>query len=202
MPIYTKKYILRRICFVITLVLFCFVETHNKAYAMPRDEGRMLANFIYNLIDHVKWEPDQKVLICSYGYDKVSEALGNIDVSKYSDAIRLYDIESVKIKTDVTMEKITSCNILYFAKNELKRLPTLLTKTQNQPIITISRIENFSELGGLIEFRVSRQKVKIKLGEEALSKTSVRLSPMILMAVGPEIYKRNYSSTNYESQTE
>jgi hypothetical protein len=65
-------------------------------------------------------------------------------------------------------------------------VPEVLDRIQNRPILTVSNIEHFVDLGGIIEFKISRQKLKLRLGKDALEKTGIQLSPVILMSIKPE----------------
>jgi hypothetical protein len=166
---------MNKLFFIITVFLIFSMDLAN-----ARENNEALADFIYNLADYVHWSKKDSIKICSYGNDNISDNLAKIDVIRD----RLSNIGNVKIITNVEFESINMCNILYIAQNKEKDLLKITSKTNGRPILTVSSITNFTGYNGIMEFKLSRGKIKLQVNEESLSKAGLKISPTVLIAAG------------------
>lgn len=153
------------------------------SYASDKDE--LLADFLYSLVNYIKWENKSAVNICTYGYDDISTNLTRITKEEPFQNNAKSPIKEVNIKLNVAFDAIPSCDLLYISENQEKNVLLVLDKVKDLPIITASYLENFIAIGGVMEFKVMRRKVQLKVGQKALGRTGIALSPVILMSARP-----------------
>ena len=172
--------------FILTFFLVFIVIISNASFAYAGEYSSNTAKFIYNLVDHIKWKNRDNVNICSYGFDKTSLALSRIDTTSVSKVDRMYYLDKVTILNNIKFEEINNCGLLYISKSKEKDVAKIIEKVKNSGVITISAIPNFTDRGGIIELKIMRRKIKLKLNEIALDSTGIHLSPVILLSVRPE----------------
>lgn len=164
--------------------LLCLIATFSlvtkDCLAYEKDE--LLADFIYNLVNYVNWEDKTEVSICAYGHDDVSMNLKKIGSQANLRGNNLSKIKNINMRTDVGFKDILTCDLLYIANSEERNVLLILAEIKHRSIITMSSLENFIARGGVLEFKVMRRKVQLKIGQTALKDTGITLSPVLLMS--------------------
>ncbi len=133
-------------------------------------EYKARATFIYHLTDNVEWS-NSPVKLCTYGYDAATQHLEKLS--------QLPD-NKVKILRNIGLEEVSQCNILYISKSGSRLLPEIITESKKSQILTISDIENFTIVGGMMSFEIVRNRVKLKANKRTIKDAGIRLSPSLL----------------------
>lgn len=181
MSIYqSRKNVERFLLFIVVCIL-----NSQAAHAMVKEEGYLMARFIYTMVDHTAWETND-INICSYGHDEVSAELLDRSNIPEENRFNLHHIKNINFKDNIRLENASKCNIIYFAQYQEPFIPLVLERIENLPILTVSRIENFVDMGGIMGFKVVRQKLKLRINQTALDKSQIILSPIILRSIKPE----------------
>ena len=70
--------------------------------------------------------------------------------------------------------------ILFISSSEKNRLESILKKTQNMDILTVSDTEGFGKAGVLINFYIEKNKVLFEINYDSVHKSSIRISYLLL----------------------
>jgi hypothetical protein len=106
-------------------------------------------------------------VICVYGSDRVAELLigNNSNVISFSN------------KTD--FDKANNCKLIYFGLDRTRTIRTDLDKFQRQQIVTISTIEDFIDIGGIVELQSGRKKLDVVINSRLLAKKNIQLNQLL-----------------------
>lgn len=72
------------------------------------------------------------------------------------------------------------CDILFIDKSKRASLTYILQQTQDKPILTVSDITNFAEVGGIIEIAKVNSRFKIAINIEAAIAAKLKISSVLL----------------------
>ncbi|MFH0755995.1 MAG: YfiR family protein [Bacteroidota bacterium] len=86
----------------------------------------------------------------------------------------------VQIKYFSDPEQITSCNLLYISASEKKNISSILTKINENPILTISDTEGFADKGVHINLYVDNNYIRYEINRKALEKSGLKVSSLLL----------------------
>lgn len=159
-----------RLCPYATVIglAFLFAISSSSLGRAKSGDSQIIASFIYNMADYANWKNVNEITICTYGYDEVSESLKFIKKNKADADMPLHNISRISIRDRVKINELSDCEILYFSRFQENAIPKILDQIQNLPILTISNIEHFVDLGGIMELKIARQKLKLRLGKTSL----------------------------------
>jgi len=148
------------------LLLLVFIP-NSVSLAVGADfEHKLKALYITRLADFIIWPvPIKKgpFIICIDSTDKVAYHLKTIE----HDKILNRPVEIIDIPTG---SSITQCDFLYISKGKVD--PALV----NTPVFTLSCQTDFSAQGGMIEFYVHQQKVKMRANLQAIDQAGLAVS--------------------------
>jgi len=77
---------------------------------------------------------------------------------------------------------IKACHILFISQSEKDRLKELLLALKGTPILTVSEIEKFQLLGGMIHFERKGERIDLDLDPKAAKRAGIALGGEILEA--------------------
>lgn len=80
----------------------------------------------------------------------------------------------------VSEEALSSCHILFINKSEKRRLATILESIAEDPVLTVSDIDQFSIQGGMITLTEKDGKVRFQINPKALRQSKISLSSKIM----------------------
>jgi len=79
-------------------------------------------------------------------------------------------------------EALKECHILFIAQSEKDRLKEVLASLKGRPILTVSEIDRFQFLGGMILFERQGDRIDLTLDPKTAKKAGLSLGPEILEA--------------------
>ena len=77
-------------------------------------------------------------------------------------------------------DQVDRCQILFIAASERYRLQALLTKTQQQGILTVSDMRDFTRMGGIIGLVTVNARVTFDLNRSSAGRASITFSSHLL----------------------
>lgn len=132
------------------------------AYADSQKEAQVKAATIYRFSHFIQWPPPKNL-------EKSAQGTVNICVigTQYAEDMRsIFDKASSKgSRTYKLLSQWNSigadCHILFIGESEKSRLGSILGDLQKQPVLTVSDIKGFADMGGIIEFSLIDNKLKV-----------------------------------------
>lgn len=157
---------------VLTFFMFTFLLASN-SFAL--DQYTVKSVYMYNFTKFTKFPPSagNNITICTIGADPFGTTL-----DKVAGSIKE---KQVFIKRGIALPDAKLCNVLFISYSEKRKLNQILKKLENEPIITVSDIEGFSELGGIVEFVGNdEEKIKFIINNKAARKAKLFLETLLL----------------------
>ncbi len=143
----------------------------------PSTEYRIKAAFLYNFTSFVTWPEDPAgdpgFTLCVLGDDPFGNLLDKL-------AGKSVNGRQLVIRRLVNPALLNQCKLVFFSVTSNDQTGDALALLQDLPILTVSDIRGFTELGGIIEFRVIANKVRFDINLGAAEAAGLTISSKLL----------------------
>jgi hypothetical protein len=78
-------------------------------------------------------------------------------------------------------QDINGCNLLFLSRRELRRQSAILDSLRGQPVLTVGETDSFLSDGGMIRFRLDRDKVRFDINLAAADSAHLKISSRLLL---------------------
>jgi hypothetical protein len=78
------------------------------------------------------------------------------------------------------MEDLEDCHILFVSKSEASRVPGVLKACEGRPVLIVGETEGFAESGGVINFFIKDNRVRMEINTGEAQKKSLKISSQLL----------------------
>jgi hypothetical protein len=186
---YSRWRLIRHAVTAITCVFFCC--TILLAQQPRPNEYQVKAAYLYNFAKFVKWPvataPDKNgsFSICVLGPDPFG---GTLDSTLAGESL---DNKPVVVKRISKPQGTADCRILFINSAEQGHLKEILAALDQESILTVSDMPDFSERGGMIQFVLEGGKVRFEVNLSSAEKARLTLSSELLKVA--TTVKRNTS---------
>ncbi len=143
-------------------------------------EYEIKAAFLFNLGKFVTWpdrsfkSADAPLYICVLGNDPFGEWL---DVITADQTIFGHP---VAVRRIATAPEALECHSVFISDSEQLRVPAILAALKNQPVLTVSDMDNFVVQGGMVQFFPHDNNIRLMLDPEAFSDASLKASSRLM----------------------
>ena len=159
----------------------CWAWVPTDARAADEDKEYLVkAAFIYNFIKFVEWPAGKAISkqpnidICVVGDSKLIKAN---EVFKAASTPKL----SLTLTEEKNWRNAPShCHILFISRSEDEKMGSILAGLRDQPVLTVSDIDDFAEQGGMIGFVPSDNKIKIEVNTKSVTAAGMRVDAQLL----------------------
>lgn len=166
------------LCATLAIFLLCGMQASKTED--PPTEYQLKAVFLFNFTQFVAWpanafENDKDPFVIGilggnpYG-NFLEETVRGESVNGHRIIVRRYD----------NIEDIKACHILYVNLKKQDELEDTLAKLRNRNILTVGDTSKFTQLGGIIGFVITNNKVGIKINLGAAAGTDLSISSKLL----------------------
>ncbi len=161
-----------------------------KAHPPVPLEYQIKAVFIKKFIKFIEWPSE--VLPHNHNPIKIG-ILGKSPIIKAFESGKTTQIKGHKleIREFENLRDLEFCHILFIAASEKDRFKEILKTIQGKGVLTISETENFSRLGGIINFFIVEDMVRFAINVEAAEKAGLKISSKVLRLA--EVVRANNS---------
>jgi hypothetical protein len=164
---------------IIVVLLLAFGAP--KAFAQSSSPGEYVvkAAFLYNFAKFVDWPPtafkndSAPLTLCILGKDPFGEALDSLKDKTVKG-------RALVVRRSNRVENIGECHMLFISPSEKGDLKQILNALKNSAILTVSEIEGFGSLGGMINFVMVEKKVQFEINPDAAQYRGLRISSQLL----------------------
>ncbi|MGA2114316.1 MAG: YfiR family protein [Bryobacteraceae bacterium] len=144
------------------------------------DEYQLKAACLYNIAKFVEWPaeafkgPADPIVVCILGGGPLGSAL--------EPAVKGKPIgdRSVVTRGIPAMRQAGGCHIVFFSASERKRERAMLSETRPVGILTVGESASFASEGGVINFKIEGERVRIQINVDAAERAKVRISAKLL----------------------
>jgi hypothetical protein len=175
---------------MLSLLLFlgAAIQLCAQESALAFDEYQVKAAFLYNFAKFVEWPAGSfatatdPIEICIVGQNPFGLALDTMvrgkKVGDRTFAVRRFPDTS----------QSNQCQILFIGATEWKRTRALLDAVKSPGVLTVGETDDFTDLGGIIAFRLDGPRVRIRVDLQMAERARLRISSKLLSLA--EIAKR------------
>jgi hypothetical protein len=142
-------------------------------------EAKLESAYLVNFAKYVEWPANNRstTTICLFGRDTLGTYLSAHEGRQAGG-------RELRIRRIYNADDITTCQMVYIPDVEEARLGAVLRWIANAPILTVSNMEGFAQLGGGIELVRSNGRVQFIVNTSALSRNGLTAStPMLRLAL-------------------
>jgi hypothetical protein len=142
-------------------------------------EYMVKAGFLYNFAKFVDWPPE------SFKSEASPLVLGILGVEPFGAALETLKDKTVKgrrlvIRKLSRLENLEDCQILYISGSERGNLRAILGTLRNHNILTISDIDRFANLGGMIGLVNVGNNVNFEINLDTVQQSKLKFSSQLL----------------------
>ena len=162
----------------ISIVIVAFV-LHAQTRRAPEPEVK--AGFLFNFAKLTEWpddafkSADAPFIIAVFGDDPVSEYL------EAGGKNRTIHGRSIQITRYRRTTEVTNCHALFIALSEREKLSAILKTIHGRPILSISELDKFGNMGGIIRLLKDKDsRLRFEVERSNANKSRLKLSSQLL----------------------
>jgi hypothetical protein len=148
------------------------------AFAQDVTESALKAAFIYNFVRFTEW-PDQfpaadPFVMCVLGDAAVGDALER--------AVKGREIagHAIVVSRAATAGSKPACHVLYLSGAMASQRAQLIADLRDAPVLTISDIEGFTDIGGMVQFFFEHGQLRFSIRLESAKRARLQISARLL----------------------
>jgi len=143
-------------------------------------EYQVKAAFLYNFAKFVEWPPDalpnehSPIVIGILGEDPFGHVLDETVLGK---SVNGHELQVTRAKA---VQDLKGCQIIFVSSSERKRLPEILANLRGADVLTVGDTEGFAPSGGIIQFTLRENRVRLMVNVEAAERARLKISSRLL----------------------
>jgi len=160
-------------CLLFLLVAASLCARSSLDAAPPPTEYEVKAAFIYNFAKYVQWPPpphsdsNAPFVIGLLGKDPFGAIL--------DEAMNGQSVQGrlIVVRRFARIEEI-DCDILFVCPSERRNLPKIFGALRRRPVLTIGDMDQFAELGGMINLTTEEKRIRFDMNPEAMHRAGLK----------------------------
>ncbi len=171
--------ILKRTIFTLLLALVC------PAYGANVSEYSVKASYLSNFADFVKWpktafaDESSPIVLGVLGEDPFGSTLDEAVTGKTVDG-RALAVKRFNNFDQDQLQDLKNCHILFISNSEADNIREILSKLKGTNLLTVSEIERFPMIGGMIQFTQEGDIIGMIINPKTAVAASLKLSSHLL----------------------
>ena len=164
-------------------MLFLLLSIFSESVCLGQSKNakvyQLEAAFLYNFTRFINWTSTNNPGETQF----VIGIVGRDPFEGYIDEIvkgELVDGRSIVIRRYDDVGKIGNCSILFIGFSEPEKIRQALTKVKKQGTLTVGDSPNFVKRGGVVEFFIEDNKVRLKINIDAAKAEGLEISSKLL----------------------
>ncbi|WP_373497963.1 YfiR family protein [Desulfococcus sp.] len=144
-------------------------------------EYRVKMGFIYHFIRFTQWPPEtfptpeSPINFCIASANPAADILLSLQDKEVKG-------RKIDVNRSVTSEDVETCQILFIASDDEKFVQPMLESLKGRKILSIGEIKNFTRMGGVINFFVTRNQLRFEVNLDAAESAGLKFSSQLLMS--------------------
>jgi hypothetical protein len=165
---------------VLLLISVLMASVQLPAQQAMKREYQIKAVFLFNFTQFVQWPAaafpatDSPLVIAILGEDPFGLYLDETVKGE------MIDNHPLVVKRYSTVEEVRDCHILFIThadKNDIRRA---LDDLKVQPVLTVSDVDGFTKMGGMIRFFNENGRIKLRINVQSVSDAELVVSSKLL----------------------
>ncbi|MCU0596703.1 MAG: YfiR family protein [Desulfobacterota bacterium] len=165
--------------FLILISLLLGGERASRAEYNAEGAYSIKAAFLYNFAKFAEWPSSafnhfsDPLVICVLGADPFGNALGELEGEPVGGRI-------IEVQRARTIEELGRCHILFISNTLTADARGICRALSKRPILTVSDIERFAQLGGMIGLTIVDKRIRFDINLRAAEHAGLKLNPQLL----------------------
>jgi hypothetical protein len=165
---------------VVTLIASTNWQSPAKAQSEGLAEYEVKAAFLFNFSKFVDW-PES-----SFADARAPIVLGIVGDNPFGDDLRnivngqVVKGRSIRVSTFRFGDDLRACQIIFVGASERGHTLQILASLRGADVLTVSDIDGFAKVGGVMQFVVEQGRVRFLVNLEAASQTKLRINSKLL----------------------
>ena len=165
------------------LVIFLLLSRGRLSYcAVPQtlSEYQIKAGYLFNFTRFVEW-PEKAfatttspIMICIVGDTPLTNPLSDTVVGKVVNG------RAVSIKPVKATDELRGCNLVFVSAAQVGGIERILRRAKDMSVLSVGEAPNFAQSGGMINFFVQDNKVKLELNLDAAARANLKISAKLI----------------------
>jgi YfiR/HmsC-like len=154
--------------------------TMAKAQSQPLSEYEIKAGFLFNFTKFVEWPPD------AFADSSVPIVLGIVGDNPVTDLLtetaagKTVNGRAVVVRRFKEGQDLRSCHIVFVSSSEGKHVPQILESVKGSRVLTVGETSGFAQSGGMINFFVEGNKVRLEINLDAAARARLKISAKVI----------------------
>ena len=143
-------------------------------------EYQVKAAFLYNFTKFTDWpdsafaSADAPIIIGIVGVDPFGKTLDDL---ANGEIVRGHPLVIKRLHAG---DDLRTCHVLFIGRVEKNQLPTLLQNLKASPVLTVSDSPDFADQGGMVNFVLVQEKVKLEINQVSAEQAGLKISAKLL----------------------
>jgi hypothetical protein len=143
-------------------------------------EYQIKAGFFFNFTRFVDWPESafvtasSPILICVLGETPLTDLVTDVALGKVVNG-RAVSIRRVKASDD-----LRQCNLLFISAEEERHTAEILASVKKTNTLTVGETPGFAQAGGMINFSIQENRVKLELNLEATTRAGLKVNSKLI----------------------
>jgi YfiR/HmsC-like len=143
-------------------------------------EYQIKAGFFFNFTRFVDWPESafvtasSPILMCVLGETPLTDLVNDVALGKVVNG-RAVSIRRVKASDDLRL-----CNLLFISAEEERHTAEILGSVKKTSTLTVGETPGFAQAGGMINFSIQENKVKLELNLEATTRVGLKVNSKLI----------------------
>jgi YfiR/HmsC-like len=164
------------------LILFLMLSPAGRSFASAQtlSEYQIKAGFFFNFTRFVEWPESafvtatSPILACVAGETPLADLVTDVAVGKVVNG-RAVSIRRVKASDD-----LRRCHLLFISAAEERRTTEILASLKKTNTLTVSETAGFAQAGGMINFSIQENRVKLELNLDAATRAGLKINSKLI----------------------
>lgn len=159
------------VCFILSILIILIIS--NNEVRAENTEYQLKATYLYNFTIFVRWPvvvtiSKQPFHICILGKDPFQ------DILQRKISGKSVENRELRIRQIAQIDQNSDCQILFISTSEKAKLAEIFASVHGKPILTVGESSNFAESGGMIEFAISNNKIRLRINQQRLEEAQLK----------------------------
>jgi hypothetical protein len=182
-PAYFTKFRWPRAKFLLIFLALASLPGANmpaRAQSEALSEYQIKAGFLFNFTKFVAWPPEAfsdptgPIVLGVVGNDQVASLLEETVLNKSVNG------RAVIVKRLKEGQDLRSCHILFIGSSQERHSRQMLDNVKGASILTVGEATGFVQSGGVINFFIEDNKVRLELNLDAATRARVKISAKVI----------------------
>jgi hypothetical protein len=164
------------------LTLHLFWAAPVKGHEETRPEYELKALYCYRFLSYTEWPTEafgtqeDTITIGILGRDPFGSYFDSLEGRSLGDRRLVVK----RFRRGSSPEALSDCQLLFLSSSLKGRIRATLESLADRPVLTVSDVDNFAEMGGMVELFTEGEHIRFEINTGAATRVGIRLRSRLL----------------------